>query len=55
MRTTTDPAADTRITALRHTVGCGDGRRDQELCAAIDDLVAFAPDHYAVAAIEYVV
>ncbi len=61
MRNETFHAIGDRATALRRHAGCGEahdgaakGHRG-ELCAAIDELIAFAPRHYANAAIEFII
>ncbi len=57
MRNETFHATGDRATALRRHAGCGEAREGHrgELCAAVDELIAFAPRHYASAAIEYIV
>ena len=44
-------------TALRQHAGCGEAREGHrgEFCAAVDELIAFAPPSYARAAIRFVV
>ncbi len=47
-----------RTAALRRHAGCGDahdGAHRAEVCAAVDELIAFAPSHFADAAIKYIV
>ncbi len=57
MRNETFHATGDRATALRRHAGCGEAREGNhgELCAAVDELIAFAPRHFADAAIKYIV
>ncbi len=57
MRNETFHATGDRATALRRHAGCGEAREGHhgELCAAVDELIAFAPRHYANAAIEFII
>ncbi len=57
MRNETFRATGDRATALRRHAGCGEARENHhgELCAAVDELIAFAPRHYANAAIEFII
>ena len=57
MRNETFHATDDRATALRQHAGCGDAREGHrgEFCAAVDELIAFAPRQYAGAAIKFII
>ncbi len=57
MRNETFHATGDRVTALRRHAGCGEAREGHrgELCAAVDELIAFAPRQYVSAAIKYIV
>ncbi len=57
MHNETFRATGDRATALRRHAGCGEAREGHrgEFCAAVDELIAFAPRHFADAAIKYIV
>lgn len=57
MRNETFHATGDHATALRQHAGCGDAHEGHrgEFCAAVDELIAFAPRQYAGAAIEFII
>ncbi len=57
MHNETFHATGDHATALRQHAGCGEAHEGHhgELCAAIDELIAFTPRHYANAAIEFII
>ena len=50
-------ATGDHMTALHRRAGCGGAAKGRggELCSAIDELIAVTPNHYADAAIKFII